>query len=228
MANWHGVRERVSRLRRRDRSLATFGASGHRFVLAPPLTMEQVREAEAQFGAALPEEYRSFLVEVGAGGAGPGYGMEVLRKERGIWHWGHVDTLLDEIHRSALTAEEVDDAWSEVPEVGPQRADFPDDVSHAAAQEAFRDLDEEAFSRRFRGCIPLGQQGCGWETWLVVSGPQRGHVRTMAHEILPVSDSFYDHYLQWLQRAESGVGIADGGRLVHRSLLRRLLTSRSG
>ncbi|MBO0609884.1 hypothetical protein [Myceligenerans salitolerans] len=182
-------------------------------------------EAEAQFGVALPEEYRSFLVEVGAGGAGPGYGLEVLRSERGTWHWGHGDVILDQIHRPAQTAEQIEAAWSEVPEAPPQRADFPDDAGFAAATASLRDLEEEVYSRRFIGCIPLVHRGCGWEEWLVVSGPQRGHIRVMGDEILPVSDSFHDHYLNWLQQAETGAGIIDDGRARRRSLLRRLLSS---
>lgn len=225
MANWHGVRERVSRLRRRDRRLTTFGAGAHRFVLAPPLTTAQVREAEAQLCVALPEEYRSFLIEVGAGGAGPGYGMEVLRRERGVWHWGHGDVILDQIRRPAQTAEQIEDAWDEVPEAAPQRAEFPDDAGFAAAREALRDLEEEVFSRRFIGCIPLGHQGCGWEEWLVVSGPQRGHIRVMGDDVLPVSDSFRDHYLTWLRHAETGVGIVDGGRTRRRTSRLRGLRS---
>ncbi|MEV8615575.1 hypothetical protein AB0383_48110 [Amycolatopsis sp. NPDC051373] len=51
------------------------GASAHGFRLAPRLSERDVQAVEGQFGASLPEPYRSFLVEVGAGGAGPGYGL---------------------------------------------------------------------------------------------------------------------------------------------------------
>lgn len=34
----------------------------------------------------------------------------------------------------------------------------------------------------------------------------------MGNEILPVSDSFHDHYLNWLQCAGNDVGIVDGGQ----------------
>lgn len=225
MTNWQGVRERVARLRRRDRRRTTFGAGAHRFVLAPPLTVAQVRETEAQFGVVLPEEYRSFLLEVGTGGAGPGYGMDVLRKAHGTWHWGHADVILDQLHKPAHTAEQIDDAWNEVPEHPPQRADFPDEDGFTAAMEKLRNLEEEVFSRRFIGCIPLGHQGCGWEEWLVVSGPQRGHVRAMGDEVLPVSDSFHDHYLTWLQRAEDGIGITGSRPSKRGTSLLRLLRS---
>ncbi|WP_437074397.1 SMI1/KNR4 family protein [Streptomyces sp. enrichment culture] len=37
----------------------------------PVLTPGQIAEVEAQFGVVLPEEYRSFLAELGAGDPGP-------------------------------------------------------------------------------------------------------------------------------------------------------------
>ncbi|MFD8997881.1 SMI1/KNR4 family protein [Streptomyces abikoensis] len=51
----------------------------HRFELLPPLTQAELEEAECQTGVRLPEEYRTFLLEAGAGGAGPDYGSSPLR-----------------------------------------------------------------------------------------------------------------------------------------------------
>lgn len=85
---WEGVRARVRRLRRSPRRSRVFGADGHRFALHPPLTEVQVTQAEAQFGTTLPAQYRSLLTTVGAGGAGPGYGLFALARDRdGRWTW---------------------------------------------------------------------------------------------------------------------------------------------
>ncbi|MFJ8634803.1 SMI1/KNR4 family protein [Streptomyces sp. NPDC093568] len=73
---WSGVRERVETLARADNARDDFGAwdmhggTGHHFRLADPLSEASVAEAEAQWGVSLPADYRAFLREVGAGGAG--------------------------------------------------------------------------------------------------------------------------------------------------------------
>ena len=59
----------------RARGVATFGAEAHGFVLAPPLAEAEVRALEAAHGIALPEDYRTFLLQAGASGAGPYYGL---------------------------------------------------------------------------------------------------------------------------------------------------------
>lgn len=50
------------------------GWAAHGGALLPPLTPEALAEVEADTGR-LPGDYRAFLTEVAAGGAGPGYGL---------------------------------------------------------------------------------------------------------------------------------------------------------
>lgn len=52
-----------------------FGAAAHRYALAPPLSAAALAACEARLGAALPDELRTLVTAVGAGGAGPGYGV---------------------------------------------------------------------------------------------------------------------------------------------------------
>ncbi|WP_157433033.1 hypothetical protein [Actinomadura rifamycini] len=52
---------------------AVFGAEDHRFELGPPLPEAAVAEYEERHEVALPPEYRLFITELGAEGAGPGY-----------------------------------------------------------------------------------------------------------------------------------------------------------
>ncbi|MFJ6784992.1 SMI1/KNR4 family protein [Streptomyces yangpuensis] len=68
---WTGVRERVLGLAQHPAAEAVFGARGHGFRLGPVLDEAQLRALEADLGAGLPAQYRSFLLQVGAGGAGP-------------------------------------------------------------------------------------------------------------------------------------------------------------
>lgn len=47
--------------------------------LRPHLTEKSVSEFEATHSLGLPADYRAFLLEIGNGGPGPGYGMSELR-----------------------------------------------------------------------------------------------------------------------------------------------------
>jgi len=75
----HGtVREAVRALADADPGLRRFGAARHRYALRPPLPPAELEAIEHRLGAALPEDLRAFAAEVGAGGAGPGYGVVAI------------------------------------------------------------------------------------------------------------------------------------------------------
>ena len=88
------IREALAELAGGDRGLRRFGAAAHRYELAPPLDEDAVLAIERELGAPLPVEYRDFIREIGAGGAGPAYGLfpaeaaarAVIRQQRGPWH----------------------------------------------------------------------------------------------------------------------------------------------
>src|SRR5690349_2470840 len=79
MSELHGtVREAVRALADADPGLRRFGAARHRYALRPPLAPDELDAIEHRLGAALPEDLRAFAAEVGAGGAGPGYGVVAI------------------------------------------------------------------------------------------------------------------------------------------------------
>lgn len=84
---WAGVRERVEVLAGRRGATKIFGACDHGFALAAPLTEQQLHDWEARAGVTLPIEYRSFLTEVAAAGAGPYYGLLGFEVTDGIARW---------------------------------------------------------------------------------------------------------------------------------------------
>lgn len=57
-----------------DPTWQVFGASEHQYRFAPPLASGELAALEAQVGA-LPAAYRALLLEIGARGAGPYYGL---------------------------------------------------------------------------------------------------------------------------------------------------------
>ena len=68
------IREALAGLAAGDRGLVRFGAAPHRYELAAALTSQQLLEVERDLGGPLPDDMVRFVVEVGSGGAGPGYG----------------------------------------------------------------------------------------------------------------------------------------------------------
>ena len=69
------IRDKLTELRKLDRSYTLFGASSHRYQLGSPLMEADVAKHERRLGLPLPAEYRDFVMEVGHGGAGPFYGL---------------------------------------------------------------------------------------------------------------------------------------------------------
>ncbi|MEU8060684.1 SMI1/KNR4 family protein [Microbispora bryophytorum] len=206
---WAGVRERVLALREAPHWRTVFGAdflsSGHKFELLPVLTEEQVHMVERRLGVELPEEYRTFLLEVGAGGAGPDYGLfPVVPAGPGTRPAGRRCALL---FRPELTAEFDEHVWR----AEPQRADYSDDGAFAAAYASWDDRAEELENALTDGTLRISDQGCAYFTLLVVTGAHRGtvwdDVRGVGEGVLPIKRndriaSFAKWYLHWLDDAE--------------------------
>lgn len=67
---------KLEELTKRDRSHTCFGSENHEYRLGPPMTEAAIRDGEAHYGIELPVSYREFLLRIGNGGAGPGYGLQ--------------------------------------------------------------------------------------------------------------------------------------------------------
>jgi SMI1 / KNR4 family (SUKH-1) len=174
-----------------------FGAQGHDFRLAPPLTESQLTAFERRHAVELPSEYREFVIEVGDGGAGPAYGMYSLE-----------ESLSKELRRSAP------------PDY--LRTPFP----HVNAYNPYKDLEVNAFWQAVEsgeiseaegerrsiyqtaGTLALCHEGCGYLHFLVVTGPARGQMwldgRGSDQGFFPLGVSFLDWYERWLDSTLAG------------------------
>ncbi|WP_432037574.1 SMI1/KNR4 family protein [Streptomyces cucumeris] len=208
---WTGVRERVLALREAPGASKVFGASwgkwGHGFELRPPLAEAELLAAERVRGVTLPEEYRGFLLEVGAGGAGPDYGLFPLRTpdtEQVAAASGH----LRRTFRPAAVMELLDAHE----EAEPRRDAYPDDETFQVAHQAWDRRDDELRDQLTEGALYIGEQGCAYYTLLAVTGPERG---TVWDDVLAVGEgvqpiqragkerlTFAEWYLGWLTAAE--------------------------
>ncbi|MGW0706020.1 SMI1/KNR4 family protein [Streptomyces sp. NPDC002643] len=218
---WAGVRQRVAALGAAPGSHEVFGALGHGWVLEEPLTEGALAELETQLGVRLPEEYRTFLTEVGAGGAGPSYGVFPARRVDGAWRWEGDGADLTDL---TLLAEPFPEKGPD-PEVlaalldaCPEEEDFGDDLdAFDTAYEAWDGRLAEVLwaPERTAGAIALCHLGCAQREWLIVSGPHRGTIwsdpRVDEADLEPPLDAegapvtYAGWYLEWLTKAESAV-----------------------
>ncbi len=74
------VRQKLAELQQDAHALnQIWGASAHRFQSNPPISEQHLADLERKHGVELPSDYRSYLLEVGDGGAGPWQGLLPIR-----------------------------------------------------------------------------------------------------------------------------------------------------
>ncbi|MEU1594522.1 SMI1/KNR4 family protein [Streptomyces sp. NPDC005708] len=168
--------------------------SSQRPVFEPVLTAAEIAEVEAQYGVELPDEYRTFLAEVGAGGPGPAIELTSLRRVDGKNGADHQIATLRAAGYEPTTSDDDDD--------------YLDDY-----RKAFGDAGESNwFEERVRGAILISDNGCGMTGWLIVVGPHRGELRDRDCGGNPPFEPYVDvcgnrhtfrtWYLEWLEQRE--------------------------
>lgn len=179
---WVGIRRQVLELAQAPAAEKVFGHLGHGYALADPLSHQELADLEQQIGVRLPEDYRDFLVQVAAGGAGPAYGVfPVRRGEDGRWSW----------HGDGADMIALDRLGEPFPVVGPSPARLEAMREEEPDEEAFEDIEDfdsayEAWEARWEdlfwsddrtvGAICLCHIGCAGRKWLVVSGTAAGQI----------------------------------------------------
>ncbi|MFB9544377.1 SMI1/KNR4 family protein [Micromonospora sagamiensis] len=177
--DWSDVPSRLARLAADPRAGEVFGAGSHGFVLEPPLAVAELAELEAQLRVELPAEYRSFLLAVGRGGAGPAYGLFPLRRVDERWRWegdGADLTDLDTLDQPFGHIEAFNPADGLPPQ--PEEDDFDSPEALEAAEDAYQELYDSVVydDAHSVGLLYLCHLGCALREALVVSGPARGQM----------------------------------------------------
>lgn len=218
VANWSGVRQRIQTLARADRGRKVFGAwdqyggVGHHFWLADPLSESEIAEVESQWGVSLPVDYRAFLLEVGAGGAGPGYGLTILGRSDAGWLWTDPGggTVHERLRFPFPDGEESVRAQAEHESREPAESDFADEATFREAYRVWLEEDESLFDWFSSGALCLSHEGCGCFHWLAVSGRQEGQIwlddRPGDGRFRPLGEvGFARWYLDWVEKSEAVV-----------------------
>ncbi|MFJ4989778.1 SMI1/KNR4 family protein [Streptomyces sp. NPDC088732] len=219
---WAGVRDRVLRLGELPDSESVFGARGHGFRLGPVMEEEQLQALEEAVGVDLPTQYRGFLLQVGAGGAGPDYGLVTPVLDDSGWQWRGVGL----VHPGQSTTAElagrpfvVEALQRELDALVAQEPKAEAYATDDAFHQAFTAWDtryEELYDAQEAGVVFLSEQGCGYSSLLVMTGPHAGavwdDVRPADGGIVPTGHDFGQWYLRWLVRTEQHL---DGTSAVH-------------
>jgi SMI1 / KNR4 family (SUKH-1) len=181
------IHSRLAAMRAADPSLERFGASRHRHRLGRRLGKRSVTSFESAHGVPLPDAYRSFLLEVGNGGAGPNYGLFPLDGH------GMRDLERNERFRPGYLAIGFPhtEVWN--------RDYYPRDQDRPSSELLSED---EYFDARWTiGSLVIAEFGSGAFHRLVVAGPARGQVwlddRAADGGLTPETD-FYTWYNNWL------------------------------
>ncbi|HVH99421.1 MAG TPA: SMI1/KNR4 family protein, partial [Enhygromyxa sp.] len=178
------ARAGLAELARRDRKYEVFGAGSHRYQLERPVRKDRLRRFEARWGFECPADYRAFLLELGDGGAGPGYGVFPLGKIDGsgtelvAWRKWKLDPSAAFPHQRKWN----DESLLERGAPDPDDFDQPEEYEQALEDWYDSDAAEEAQRAYERGlglhlgALPICHHGCALRDWLIVSGPEAGHV----------------------------------------------------
>ncbi|OIJ69763.1 hypothetical protein WN71_000815 [Streptomyces mangrovisoli] len=186
------------------------------------LTPAEIDEVEAQFGVALPDEYRSFLAEVGAGGPGPALELTSLRRIDGTWGWvwdcdKEYPWLLDATGPFVETEDWADQQRATLRAAGYEPLAPAEDAGYRDDyRKAFGETGEGVWHlERGRGAIHISDNGCGMTGWLIVVGPHRGELRHRDCGLNPPFEPYDDAqgrrhtfrswYLAWLEKRERAV-----------------------
>lgn len=196
------IKDKLNELKILDKKFEIFGAASHEYEFNEPIPIEKLNQFEEKYGIELPKDYKSFLSEIGNGGAGPFYGIYPLQRDLGranpenkfeflkfnfphkkAWNWS--DKIFDKFDEFHETEED-------------EIIDFFDDVYW---EQYFKD--ELTY-----GSIYITEYGCALRFLLVITGAEKGKIwfdqRADRNGLNPITNKngnkldFSDWYVNWL------------------------------
>ena len=154
-----------------ERQPRVFGANFHGFVLNDPIADWQLDAFERRHCVKLPEDYRWFISRVGNGGAGPFYGVFPLGSMddgHEIESWEQESFMVGALSEPFPHTQE----WNDLSGAPDDSLIELDESAYESQLETF----EERYFSPVNGAIPICHMGCALRIWLVVTGPERGHL----------------------------------------------------
>ncbi|KAA2240694.1 SMI1/KNR4 family protein [Chitinophaga agrisoli] len=190
------IKDKLPEARKADKELNAFGASSHKYQLNNPVTEEEALKFEQGYSIRLPEDYRSFVLQVGSGGieheysgAGP---TRIYALGKGL------DQLIPHIAGDYLKEACIiypgmsDEYWASLTEDLRNNHHKMDESDYV-----------DATGKIFGGILFMGD-----DVGIVLNGPHMGRVvHVDSYEYKPVfasENNFLDWYEQWLDGIISG------------------------
>ncbi len=156
MKNIQQLKNKLTQLAKNDKNFQNFGSELHRYQLNPCLTESEIQFFEEKNRITLPEDYRNFLLEIGNGGAGPGYGLLELK----VKNEKEITEVIQEGYDNYLSQPFLlEKAWNYRHLLDPD--------------EEFVEIDED---KLIQGTINVTHYGCDIYARLVITGNQRGTI----------------------------------------------------
>ncbi|MEH1801690.1 SMI1/KNR4 family protein [Nostoc sp.] len=209
------LKKNLTQLAILDATFEVFGSESHQYQFKPCLSNKDIQVFESRYNIILPSEYRNFLLEIGNGGAGPGYGLSGLS---GIKYEDIISEKLSQENYEILSKPFIlTEAWNDLDLIVKNNTGF------VANSDAYFD------DRFIPGTLTITNYGCGIYAMLVINGKQSGKIwiddRTNDNGIYPASLTFcrafhdtnpddfhsnsdeeqplnfYDWYEDWLNRS---------------------------
>jgi SMI1 / KNR4 family (SUKH-1) len=209
------LQKKLTQLAILDATFEVFGSESHQYQFKPCLSHKDIQVFESRYNIRLPSEYRNFLLEIGNGGAGPGYGLSGLP---GIEDEDVISEKLYQKNYEIISKPfPLTEAWNDLNLI------VQNNPSSVMNSDAYFD------DKFIQGTLTITNYGCGIYAMLVVTGKQSGKVwiddRTNDNGIYPASLSFccafhdtdpndfypnsdeeqplsfYDWYEDWLNRS---------------------------
>ncbi|MCC5646540.1 SMI1/KNR4 family protein [Nostoc sp. CHAB 5824] len=209
------LKKKLTQLAILDATFEVFGSESHQYQFKPCLSNKDIQAFESRYNITLPSEYRNFLLEIGNGGAGPGYGLFGLS---GVESENAISEKLYPKNYEILSKPfPLTEAWNDLDLVVKNNTGL---VTN----------NDNYFNNKFiQGTLTITNYGCGIYAMLVITGDQSGKIwiddRTNDNGIYPASLSFchafhdinpddfhsnsdeeqllsfYDWYEDWLNRS---------------------------
>lgn len=156
------LQEKLEQLRERDKGFTIFGSSNHQYIMNRCLSEAEIQAFEKKHKIELPIDYRSFLLHIGNGGAGPGYLMYKLDH-----YWGYR-------HNEEKAQKRPDFLSSPFKHTTPWNMSREPVVTKAMTHLEFN---REYFKPAYiQGSIMIAFYGCTTEARLVITGTEYGNI----------------------------------------------------
>jgi hypothetical protein len=172
-------------------SQCSMGFIAHQFLFNKPIKESEVLAFEKKFEIQLPLEYRSFLLNLGNGGAGPYYGLLPLEK----WDW-----FLGGCEDDTEACSMLQSPCLLIPDLPEKKEEWKSVLRDEACKKGISPTGWDSY----QGTITLCDQGCTYYAVLILNGPYTGRIVNIdmmgnSPRFSPYS-SFLDWYEGWLNK----------------------------